>query len=385
MPRAAMHPHAMHRHVTRRPAILPRVIPLLVTHLRAMRRHKFELNPIGGGGDLRGTPLFICRQRKARGRPSAVMKYLLTDLLICPACRPDENRLTCDIHERDGDDILTGLLNCKTCGARYAIEEGIASLLPPAYPNDRRASSKYERPEVVGAYLWSHYADLFGDPDASDAYRVWSGLLRFHSGYSLDAGCAVGRFTFEMGAKGGLALGMDTSRAFIRQARALMRHRKLTFQMPEEGVLTRSVTIEIPQTWGCETVEFVLGDVQSLPFPSGLFSSLASLNVVDKVPRPFVHLKEMNRVAKERRAQLLFSDPFSWSTGVAREEEWLGGTPKGAHSRSGMETVVSLLTGEREGLSPPWAIETQGRVWWKIRNHRNHFELIRSCYLKACR
>jgi hypothetical protein len=71
MPRAVMHPHVMHRHATRRPVILPRVIPLPVTHLRAMRRRKYELNSKDGGGDLRGTPLFICQQkmpRDARGR-----------------------------------------------------------------------------------------------------------------------------------------------------------------------------------------------------------------------------------------------------------------------------------------------------------------------------
>jgi uncharacterized protein YbaR (Trm112 family) len=333
-----------------------------------------------------GTPEAGDKSRKRYNhRYQVSMKRLLTDLLICPACRPDENRLTCGIQETDGEDILTGSLDCKTCGTHYPIEDGIASLLPPAYPKDQQVSSKYERPELVGSYLWSHYADLFGDPDASDAYRVWLGLLRFHSGYSLDAGCAVGRFTFEMGARGDLAVGMDTSKAFIRHARALMRYRKLTFQIPEEGVLARPVTLKIPQTWGSDTVEFVLGDVQSLPFPSGLFSSLASLNVVDKVPRPFVHLKEMNRVAKKRGAQLIFSDPFSWSTDVAREEEWLGGTPKGAYSRGGMDTVISLLTGERKEILPRWEIETQGRIWWKIRNHRNHFELIRSCYVKACR
>jgi hypothetical protein len=93
----------------------------------------------------------------------------------------------------------------------------------------------------------------------------------------------------------------------------------------------------------------------------------------------------MNRVARENGAQLLLSDPFSWSTEIAREADWLGGTKSGPYSGRGMDNIIALLKGAHEQLLPAWSIEQQGHIWWKIRNHANHFESIRSCFVKACR
>jgi len=44
--------------------------------------------------------------------------------------------------------------------------------------------------------------------------------------------------------------------------------------------------------------------------------------------------------------------------------------------------------GEQGGegiMSPPFRVERKGALWWKIRDHRNHFESIRTCFIKACR
>jgi hypothetical protein len=98
-----------------------------------------------------------------------------------------------------------------------------------------------------------------------------------------------------------------------------------------------------------------------------------------------VHLSEVNRSAKRSDAQFLFSDPFSWSTSAASEEDWLGGTTYGGFSGRGRDNIIDLLEGTKGDLSPPWTIEKDGHVWWKIRTHANHFELIRSCFIKAVR
>jgi hypothetical protein len=34
-------------------------------------------------------------------------------------------------------------------------------------------------------------------------------------------------------------------------------------------------------------------------------------------------------------------------------------------------------------FSPPWRVTRADAVWWKLRSHRNHFELIRSETLLA--
>ncbi len=313
------------------------------------------------------------------------MKTLLKDLLICPACLPKENPFGWNIGEKDGEDILSGTLDCHECGTKYPIREGIAFLIPGPNPESQEAQSKYESSALVSSYLWSHYAETTEDRDASTAYGEWAGLLTPGSGFSLDAGCAVGRLTFEMSKKSDFAVGIDKSHAFIRKARELMINGQLEFSMPEEGLLMEDRTISLSETVNSKKVEFLVGDVQCLPFRSGLFSSVSSLNLVDKVPLPLVHLKEVNRVARESRAQLLFSDPFSWSSDIAKESDWLGGTTDGPYPGRGIDNILSLLTGETGELLLPWKVEKQGHIWWKIRNHKNHFELIRSRFIKASR
>lgn len=312
------------------------------------------------------------------------MKKILLNMLICPACLPDENILQIRIIEEQADDVLMGSLTCPQCANTYPIRDSIA-FLDPAHLEQGTPESKYETAPVLSSYLWSHYADILNDPDASPAYQEWAGLMHPHTGVALDAGCAVGRFAFEMSLKCDLAIGVDNSVSFIRCARALMTNRRMTTGLKEEGILEREVTISLPESWDTRRVEFIVGNAQALPFSSGAFSSLASLNLVDKLPMPLTHLKEMHRVAAQQNAQILFSDPFSWSEDVADEKNWLGGTDRGPHSGRGLKNIMSLLTNERDGWPPPWRIEDQGHIWWKIRTHANHFELIRSCFVKGVR
>ncbi|HBZ54972.1 MAG TPA: SAM-dependent methyltransferase, partial [Syntrophobacteraceae bacterium] len=57
----------------------------------------------------------------------------------------------------------------------------------------------------------------------------------------------------------------------------------------------------------------------------------------------------------------------------------------GPYSGRGIDNVMALLQGEDRQLLPAWRIRQQGHVWWKIRTHANHFELIRSCFVTADR
>jgi len=245
--------------------------------------------------------------------------------------------------------------------------------------------ARYEKATIVSSYLWSHFADLARDPDADPAYRRWSELLEESGGFALDAGCSVGRFTFEMARKAKCAIGVDTSRAFVHAARCIMRRRRLEADITVEGLLTEPLRFEMPEDWDTERVEFIVADALALPFPAGCFTTAATLNLVDKVPDPLAHLREMDRVTRDAGAHLLFSDPFSWSEDCSERQKWLGGTVEGPFAGRGAQHVRNLLQGENGHLKPPWNIDREGEVWWKIRNHKNHFELIRSCYIKASR
>ena len=312
------------------------------------------------------------------------MKKRLSELLICPACLPDEFPLKTQIIEEDAEDIITGALTCPACGARFPIENGIA-LLDPNRERTHGAVNKYEMEETVSSYLWSHYGDLLDDENASGAYGAWAARIRPHAGFSLDAGGAVGRFTFEMSTKCDFAIGIDNSVAFIEVARQLMKERRMTFPLKEEGFLSFDATITLPEEWKSEKVEFIVGDALALPFRRDAASSFASLNLIDKVPSPMGHLNEMNRVTKDNDAQFLLSDPFSWSEAVADREEWLGGKEVGNFPGKGLDNIVRLLEEKQGRLGSAWRVEERDSVWWKIRTHANHYELIRSCFVKASR
>ncbi len=312
------------------------------------------------------------------------MKEFLLEMLVCPGCLPEEIGLRADIIDAQADDIIEGALCCPQCGVAYPIQEGIA-FLNPVSPAEERSPSKYETASVLSSYLWSHYGDILGDEEASSAYSEWAGLMDGGSGAVLDVGSAVGRFAFEMSRKSDLVVGIDNSVSFIKSARELMVHGRMRLALRQEGHLSREETLVLPERWQTDKAEFIVGDALALPFRSCAFSGLASLNIIDKVPLPLRHLHELNRVARENGAQLLFSDPFSWSAEAAREEDWLGGKDNGPYSGRGIDNITALLQGENRQLLPAWRIRQQGHVWWKIRTHANHYELIRSCFIKADR
>ena len=56
------------------------------------------------------------------------MKESLLDIICCPI---DKSDLELTVEERDGEEILEGVLTCTECGETYPIEDGIPNLLPP--------------------------------------------------------------------------------------------------------------------------------------------------------------------------------------------------------------------------------------------------------------
>jgi uncharacterized protein YbaR (Trm112 family) len=56
------------------------------------------------------------------------MKKGLVDILACPVCRES---LELRVLEEDGQEVITGSLDCARCGAVYPIKDSIPDLLPP--------------------------------------------------------------------------------------------------------------------------------------------------------------------------------------------------------------------------------------------------------------
>jgi uncharacterized protein YbaR (Trm112 family) len=313
------------------------------------------------------------------------MKSFLLPHLICPACLPKEFPLDLSRHREENDDIITGTLSCRKCKRHYPIREGMALLLRDSGTGSSGGQVRYDEAGMLGRYLWSHYADLCGIDEVGDACTLWPDCFVGNAVSAFDAGCAVGRFTFEMAARSRWAVGCDLSTNFIRAARNLARDRSIAFSLPLEGNLRETFQCTIPASWQTDTVEFVVADAQAIPFGRGSFQQITSLNLIDRVNYPLAHLYEMNRIARVNDAAFLFADPFSWSISATPEERWLGGTSSGQFAGRGIDTVRALLGGKDKVIDPPWQIKHAGAATWRMRSHRNHCELIRSEYLSAIR
>ena len=311
------------------------------------------------------------------------MKEFITRILICPSCLPRESALHLTARECASGDVTEGELGCPLCGARYPISEGLADLSPAASLPNPALLSKYEDEAVLAPYLWSHFGEAAMEEECNTAYSQWASLLGKTSGLALDVGCAVGRMTFEMSVRSDFAIGIDRSTEFVRKARELMLKGGTHFEVPEEGRLSRNVEFRFPSDWDPARVEFLVADAQALPFSSGAFSEVSSLNLLDRLPNPLQHLMDASRVAAPERSGFLFSDPFSWSEEFSEEAEWLGGTKRGSYPGDGFHNVSRILQGDRGLISPPWRISATGAIWWALRNHRNHFERIRSRFIRA--
>lgn len=305
------------------------------------------------------------------------MQRRLLDLLICPRCLPAEKPLRAALRDLREGDVVTATLTCPSCAAVYPVRDGIAMLLavPPV-------TDQYASPQRLASYLWSHYADLDGDPDAHHAFTVWRKLLDGCAGPLLDAGCSVGRLSFEAARGVELVVGVDLSLTFIRAARSLVREGRFAYAPVVEGELTEARLARLPVEFPRERVEFLVADAQALPFAAGCFATATSLNLLDRVPVPRRHLWELNRVTRAGGATLLVADPWSWAESPALAPAWLGGCTAGANAGPSLVNLERMLTDE---LSPHWHVAATGRVDWTLRNHRNHFELIRSDYLLARR
>ena len=313
------------------------------------------------------------------------MKQFLLPHLICPACLPGEIPLDLSTPHMSGDDIISGELFCRKCRRRFPIKEGIAFLIPDPKGYSSGGQLRYDEQDTANRYLWSHYADLMGCRGIGDANTAWADCLADRSSSALDAGCAVGRLTFEMAARNNWAVGCDLSQNFVRIARQLAHNRKLKFSLPLEGALRETFQCDLPVAWRSDNVEFIVADVLALPFARNTFRQTSSLNLLDRVTYPLAHLYEMNRVAQLHDASFLFADPFSWSTAAAPEERWLGGTASGKYAGRGIDNVRQLLTGKDKILTPPWRIIQEGEITWTMRTHTNHRELINSQFLQAVR
>lgn len=306
------------------------------------------------------------------------MKLWLPNLLICPECLPEELSLDIQIQNQDQNDIISATLGCNECGTEYPVKNGVALILPVSARGILNEDTGYNSNSMVSSYLWSHFCDLLNDPDATEAYHIWSSSFRDGSGTALDIGCSVGRLAFEMSLTHNQVVGIDTSKAFIQKARELMREKRLDFDLIIEGNITESKTIEFNNGWQYDKTEFIVADAMALPFRQNSFNTIASINILEKVPNPMTHFSEVNRLMNKENAMFVFSDPFSWDESVSSPETWISGKNDGKYAGRGIDNLEKILTGFEKIIDPPMSVIEKKDVAWKIRKTQNLWEYITS-------
>jgi SAM-dependent methyltransferase len=198
------------------------------------------------------------------------MKSRLVSLLRCPACRGCLRLDAPDIAPTHDAEVLTGSLDCRRCGKRYAIEAGIPRLLAAsAHETERRwTASRF-------GYLWAR-----SSPRPESEMRPYhfekieaAVALALPRGIILDAGCGEGKDLENVARRSGLdVVGVELS---------------------DGGAATSYArTRELPNA------HVVQGDLRAIPIADATFDLVYSYGVVHHLTPPDVAVREMARVAR---------------------------------------------------------------------------------------
>lgn len=302
------------------------------------------------------------------------MKRWHLEILICPQCLPKESPLGIKAESQSGDEIKKGYLWCRRCRAEFPIINAIPMLLARESP-----SNLYLDKDLVSNYAWLHYSDLI-EKSIDNPFLHYANQLSPSKGF-LDLGCGTGRLTFEMARKTELSIGLDLSFQMIQIAQKLYQGKSLRLRLPMEGEIREVIQINPDPQWQRGDILFLVGDALRPPFLKGIFDSIASINLIDRVPNPIKVLKEINRLLKPQNSQLLVSDPFSWNITFTPKAKWLGGKSKGRFSGSTIKNLEEIFTGKMGIFLPPFAISQRGSIQWELRHHKNRKEVIVSEFL----
>jgi SAM-dependent methyltransferase len=228
----------------------------------------------------------------------------------------------------------------------------------------------YETRRYLDQYLLLHY----GRPSNVCPFPfIPRELLRFHErlredyllpvrpraqSRGLDLGCAVGRFTFELGRVVNQVLGIDNSKSFIQAARRVAQRYELVVKVQESGAQFSARRLVLPGALRRCRVEFEVGDATDLAaLPDGAFQVVSAINLICRVRHPRQCLRQLARLLAPG-GQLLIASPFSWLEAYSSPSEWL--TEK---------DLCSLL-------QPHFRLARHGDVPLVIREHRRKYELV---------
>jgi ubiquinone/menaquinone biosynthesis C-methylase UbiE/uncharacterized protein YbaR (Trm112 family) len=230
------------------------------------------------------------------------MKQEVMKWLRCPSCHAHDLDLT--VFETAGDPsvVSAGVLICEACRTSYKIEDQVAEVIvrdPAWFTVDdhftRRFGAELKELDLPGATLDSQkavdehkksQAEIFDEIvkvyegmteshfwRAVDKYvwGIWGSELQQHS-MVLEVGCGNGRISRPLATGRTVVVGVDISRGMLRKA------------------------IQEARKHDTDTLFYVMGDAENLPFRDGIFNGCIIYGVLHHLGSPPDCLKEVSRV-----------------------------------------------------------------------------------------
>ncbi len=225
--------------------------------------------------------------------------------LYCTGCRTftgtdvTQYKLGLIPEETQGEYVISGWLECSSCGKRYRISDGVPYLIENFSKEDR----------FTRQYLDAHYSTL------NNGY--WQEMNRSTvNGLALDVGCSVGRYTFDCARKG-FAVGIDVNIEYLKLAAGFQRTGRIKYNRKTRALACEEIESDFkPQ----RNVLFLLADIQNPPFKMETFDFVGALNLLDSVNLPLTALGQMDAVLKSK-GRLFLSTPYVWDADISAE--WL--------------------------------------------------------------
>ncbi len=235
------------------------------------------------------------------------MKLRLLEFIRCPLCKSSLKLLEETVsHAGDGQEVMSGFLQCPGCGYRYLLEGGVprllASISTPVSQEKARTASSY-------GYLWAR--PVFSkEPKEFGPYhfdRMERSLSLIPSGgLMLDAGCGAGIDLANQAQRPGVEIiGIELSPGGCRSS------------------FKRSVLLP--------NAHVVQGDLCRLPFDDNYFDFIYSYGVLHHLSSPREGLGELVRVLKPkaRIGVYLYEDlathawGWRWLLKAANQFRWM--------------------------------------------------------------
>lgn len=332
--------------------------------------------------------------------------------IICPACRTSSERglelfslELAEACERDGDEVLSGVLACPGCARRYPIIDGVPLVLPHLAEYLRsEATVVVERdlPPAVAALLaeggpdgeplprlYEHlsiYTDAhWGDratppPDGPAGSFGFSALAERLAARAsapveraVELGCGLGRGLAELARGAKLTVGVELHFGALRRARRILAGEPMEYGRRVAGRCYRPATVRAEATPG---IALLVGDALDPPLPPAWFDRVVALNLLDSVSAPAQLLAVLDGLCAPG-GELILASPYAWQSSIVGEDARLGGPDPAFAVRDRLERGV--------GLGARYAIEEERDLRWQMRRDARSAVVYDVHFLRARR